>query len=71
MRKKWSCRSLAQAPVKKGENAGRAVFSLNGEELGSTAIIYTEDVEKAEYADYLERVWRAFLGEEERTEQNN
>ncbi len=69
--KKVELPELAQAPVKKGENAGRAVFSLNGEELGSTAIIYTEDVEKAEYADYLERVWRAFLGEEERTEQNN
>ena len=52
----------AEAPVRKGENAGRAVFSLNGEELGSTAIVYAADAEKAGYGDYLRRVWQVFFG---------
>ncbi len=51
------------APVRKGENAGRAVFFLEEEELGSTAVIYTETIEKADYKDYLQRVFEMFLGE--------
>ena len=49
------------APVRAGENAGRAVYTLNGEELGSVAIVYQADAEKAGYGDYLKRVWDIFL----------
>ena len=50
-----------QAPVRKGETAGRAVYSRNGEEIGSTAIIYTADVESADFLDYLEEALTGLL----------
>lgn len=45
------------APVKAGDVAGKAVYYLNGKEIGQTRILYQEDVEKAGYADYLKKVW--------------
>lgn len=50
-----------QAPVRKGETAGRAVYSRNGKEIGSTAIIYTADVESADFLDYLEEALTGLL----------
>ncbi len=43
----------AQAPVAKGAEAGRAVYLLNGVEIGSVPILYENDVAKAVYKDYL------------------
>lgn len=50
-----------EAPVRKGETAGRAVFSVNGEQIGSTAILYAEDIGKAGFADYLGKAVGYFL----------
>ncbi len=47
----------AVAPVKKGDVAGEAVYKLNGTKIGSVPILYTQDIEKAVYKDYL---WKAF-----------
>ena len=69
IRKEVELPEKVEAPVRKGENAGRAVFTLEGEELGSTAIVYAENVEKAGYGDYLGLVWKAFFGK--RAERNN
>lgn len=49
------------APVKKGAEAGRARYLLNGVEIGSMPILYAEDVEKAGYRDYLKRAVGFFL----------
>ena len=49
------------APVEKGAEAGRAVYSLNGQEIGSVPVLYAEDVEKARYTDYLQKVFGYFL----------
>lgn len=49
------------APVRKGETAGRAVYLMNGEEIGSTAILYAEDIGKADFTDYLGAAVRYFL----------
>ena len=49
------------APVKKGETAGRAVYTLDGQEIGSVAILYQEDVEAAEYVDYVKLLWKQYL----------
>ena len=38
---------LVTAPVRRGETAGRAVYTLDGEEIGSVAILYREDVDAA------------------------
>ncbi len=50
-----------QAPVEKGAEAGRARYLLNGTELGSVPILFTEDIEKAGYPDYLKKIYGFFL----------
>ena len=49
------------APVKKGDTAGKAVYRLEGEEIGSVNLIYQDDVEKAGFVHCLGQVWRQFL----------
>lgn len=44
------------APVKKGDILGKAVFMLDGEVIGETDIIATENVEKAGFFDYLKKI---------------
>lgn len=51
----------AQAPVTKGTEAGRAVYLLNGEEIGSVPILYDKDVVKAVYKDYLLKIMEFYL----------
>ncbi len=50
-----------QAPVEKGTEAGRARYLLNGTEIGSAPVLFTEDVEKAGYPDYLKKIFGFFL----------
>lgn len=51
-----------QAPVKEGEIAGYAVYTLKEQEIGRVAIIYTQDVQKASFGDYVYQVftWALF-----------
>lgn len=49
------------APVKKGDCAGRAVYSLNGKEIGSVNLVYADTIEAATYGDYLFRALQYLL----------
>lgn len=49
------------APVEKGEVAGRAVYTLNGKEVGSVDILYADSVAAAAYKDYFRRALLFFL----------
>ena len=49
------------APVEKGEVAGRAVYSLDGKEVGSVDILYADSVAAAAYKDYFRRALLFFL----------
>ena len=49
------------APVIQGDIAGRAVYSLNGKEIGFVNILYEETVEKATLATYFMNVLREYL----------
>ena len=51
----------AEAPVVKGTEAGRAVYLLNGAEIGSVPILYDRDVAKAVYKDYLLKIMEFYL----------
>lgn len=51
----------AQAPIEKGTVAGKAVYLLNGQEIGTVPVLYGETVEKAGYGDYLKKVFALFL----------
>lgn len=44
------------APVKKGEQAGEMIYSVNGKELGRVKILYGKTVSKATYGDCLKEI---------------
>ena len=48
------------APIKRGDAVGEAVYKLNGERIGSVSILSDVTIEKAGYKDYLIKVWRLF-----------
>ena len=50
-----------KAPVTEGEQAGVAVYYIGEEELGRNNIVFFSSVEKAEYKDYLKKVWHKML----------
>ena len=50
-----------RAPIEQGTVAGYARYMLDGVEIGSMPLLYTHDVEKAGYRDYLQKVWGYFL----------
>lgn len=49
------------APIVKGTEIGQAVYRLGGEVIGSVSIITKEDIEKAEYKDYLYKIFLEYL----------
>lgn len=50
-----------EAPVKKGDIAGKATYTLDGSEIGSVDILYTEDIAAAVYNDYFVRALFFFI----------
>ena len=61
MEKKIILPKEVNAPVKKGDKAGEAVYYLNGEEIGRVDILYKEKIEKASFWDYLKKAGKRFL----------
>lgn len=59
--KKIELPDSAEAPVQKDAEAGRAVYLLNGIEIGSVPILYENDVAKAVYRDYLKKIMEFYL----------
>ncbi|MBR1700774.1 MAG: D-alanyl-D-alanine carboxypeptidase [Lachnospiraceae bacterium] len=52
---------VLEAPLQAGEQIGKAQYFLDGNEIGSVAILAAEDVAKAGYRDCLKRVVGFFL----------
>lgn len=48
------------APVKRGDPVGEAVYKMNGQRIGSVSILSDVTIEKAEYKDYVIKVWKLF-----------
>lgn len=48
------------APVKRGDAVGEAVYKLNGQRIGSVSILSDVTIEEAGYKDYLIKVWKLF-----------
>lgn len=61
MEKQLELPKEVEAPIEKGEQAGRAVYFLNGQEVGSVPIVYSFDIEEAKYKDYLIKIFGFFL----------
>lgn len=53
MEKEIHMKKSLTAPVKAGDEAGKAVYLLDGQEVGSVGIVAAEDVEASGYLDYL------------------
>jgi D-alanyl-D-alanine carboxypeptidase (penicillin-binding protein 5/6) len=51
----------ADAPVNAGDEAGVIKYMLDGRELGSVSVIYSENAAKAYYMDYLKKAAGFFL----------
>lgn len=49
-----------EAPVEEGKAIGEAVYLLNGNRIGSVSILAGKTIEKAQYKDYLQKVWKLF-----------
>lgn len=50
-----------QAPVEEGAEAGKVRYLLNGTEIGSVSVLFTESVGKAGFGDYFKQVVGYFL----------
>ncbi|MBD5451419.1 MAG: D-alanyl-D-alanine carboxypeptidase [Lachnospiraceae bacterium] len=61
IQKRYEYNETLAAPIEKGEQVGRIVYTLGQTELGSVAIISAETVEKAYYIDYLKKVFWKYL----------
>ena len=44
-----------EAPVKKGETAGKAVYYLDGKVIGEMPVLFSEDVKEAGFFDCLKK----------------
>lgn len=51
----------ASAPIKAKDVAGKAVYKLNGTEIGSVPIIYNELIPEATFLDYFQKVLSFYL----------
>lgn len=49
-----------EAPVEEGKAVGEAVYLLNGNRIGSVSILAGKTIAKAQYKDYLQKVWKLF-----------
>ena len=61
IRKELKLPESVEAPVRKGDIAGKAVYVLNGKEIGSVEILFLQSVEKAGYRDYVKKVFAKFF----------
>ena len=50
-----------QAPINAGEQAGVARYLLGGTEIGNIPILFAEDIRKAGFGDYLQKILGFFL----------
>ncbi len=51
----------AKAPVKRGQTAGKLIYKLNNQEIGSVNILFQESVKKAKFKDYFLKTLDAFF----------
>ncbi len=61
IQKEIELKDVIEAPAKKGDVVGEAVYRINGKKIGSVPILFGENVEKADYKDYVQKVFNIFL----------
>ncbi len=61
IKKRIEWKDPIKAPLQKGDTIGSCIYTLGGREIGRVAIVAAEQVEKAEYLDYLNEVWNLWM----------
>lgn len=61
VKKKLVIPKEVKAPVKKGDKAGEMLYYAGKEKLGSVPVLYERAIRKAEYKDYIKRMWEEYL----------
>ncbi len=61
IQKKVSYQDEIVAPIKKGDKLGEIQYYLSGKQIGSKDIVSMEDIEKAYYLDYLNKVMERYF----------
>lgn len=56
IQKNIQMKEVHTAPIQEGDIAGKAIYSLNGKEIGSVNILYSNSVSKMQFFDCLEKV---------------
>ncbi len=59
--KKLLIPEMMEAPIEKGQKAGVLRYELDGKVLGEVDVLTDGTVEKAGYADYLQKLWKIFF----------
>lgn len=59
--KKLELQEEASAPVERGQQLGKLTYYLGDEMLGEVAVVAENDIAAAGYADYVRRVWLAWM----------
>ncbi len=52
---------VVEAPVQEGGVVGYAIYTLNGQEIGKTEIVFTKTIEKANFLDYFKEAFTHIL----------
>ena len=61
MEKEIRLPQVLSAPLDEGQIVGKAVYRLDGKEIGSVNILSAKEVLKAKYIDYLKKIFGHFL----------
>lgn len=61
IQKEISLPKTAEAPIKKGDKIGEAVYLLNTEKIGSVDIIAADDIIKADFSDYMKDIFLRYF----------
>ena len=56
IKKTLQLKDTVEAPIEKGEQVGELIYELDGQKVGSVAVVASHDVSKASYWDYLKKV---------------
>ena len=54
-KKKWYAKTEIEAPVEKGQQIGKLVYYLDGQELGKIEIVAAKAVDRADYLHYVKK----------------
>ena len=58
IRKQQKWQEDVAAPLEKGAKVGELVYTLGDKEIGRVAIVTAEGVERADYFDWVQEMWR-------------